>query len=208
MNSAVTWQAALKNKRFRSVFIISVLTLAAALYFLPAFLEYVETRPGISFDDPVLSLFTAMDLTWIIFAVIYTALFAAIFSLFPHPRHLLFAIQLYSMMVVSRIAAMYILPLEPPQGMIVLQDPFVEYFGAGSALTKDLFFSGHTASLLIFYFSAENRKFKTAFLLLTILIAVLVILQKVHYTIDIYAAIAFTTACCYILRVIKEKFNI
>ena len=208
INSEDSWKSALKSKRFRSVFIFSLITLAAALYCLALFLEYVETRKGISFDDPVLSFFTAVDLTWLIFAVIYTALIAAIFSLLPHPAQLLFAIQLYSLMVISRIAAMYILPLEPPQGMIVLQDPFVEYFGTGSALTKDLFFSGHTASLLIFYLSAENRKFKTAFLLLTILIAVLLILQKVHYTIDIYAAVMFTAASTFILRIIKEKLNI
>lgn len=208
IGAADDWHAAFENRRFRNVFMVSVILLAVVLFLLAAFLEYAESRDGTTIRDPILGFFTAIDFTWLIFAVIYASLFTAIISLVPHPPDLLFAVQLYMLMVISRIAAMYLLPLEPPQGMIVLQDPFIGFFGVESGLTKDLFFSGHTASILIFYFTARNRMLKTFFLVLTIIIAVLVILQKVHYTVDIYAAVFFTTASYFFLKKIKVKYNI
>jgi len=172
------------------------------------FLEYAEARKGVILTDPILQLLTAADFTWIIFAVIYLSLIAALISLLPHPSHLLFAVQLYALMVFTRIIAMYLLSLEPPEGMILLKDPFVELFGTGSTLTKDLFFSGHTASILIFFLTAKDKVFKIIFLTALILIAVLIILQKIHYTIDVYAAVFFTLSCYYILKAAKEKYNI
>lgn len=206
--SSAAWQSFLLNKRFRNIFFISVIILAAVLFLLTVFLEYAESRKGIIISDPLLPLFTAVDFTWLIFIIIYASLAAALISLLPHPQELLFAIQLYASMVVVRIIAMYLLPLEPPEGIIILKDPFVEFFGTGKLLTKDLFFSGHTASILIFFFTAKSKIFKTVFLVLVILIAVLVILQKIHYTIDVYAAVFFTIACYYILRTLKGKYDI
>lgn len=205
---SAAWQSFLLNKRYRKIFFISLIILAAELFLLTLFLEYAESRKGITIPDPLLSLFTAVDFTWLIFLIIYASLAAALLSLLPHPQELLFAVQLYAFMVVVRIIAMFLLPLEPPEGIIILKDPFVEFFGTGKSLTKDLFFSGHTASILIFFFTAKSKIFKTIFLLLVIFIAVLVILQKVHYTIDVYAAVFFTTACYYVLRTFKEKYNI
>lgn len=208
VTSSSTWRDEFGNKRFRLILISSVIILVSLLFSLTHFLDYVEAREGVLFNDPILKLFTATDLTWVIFGIIYLSLVAAVFSLLPHPKKLLFAVQLYALMVFIRIIAMYLLPLNPPEGMIELRDPFVEFFGAGTTLTKDLFFSGHTASLLIFFFTAKNRIFKIIFLVFLVLIAIFVILQKVHYTIDVYAALFFTSASYFILKAIKMKFNI
>jgi hypothetical protein len=202
------WRDEFSSKRFRRILISSVFILVSLLFSLTQFLNYVEAREGVLFNDPILKYFTATDLTWVIFGIIYLSLIAAVFSLLPHPKELLFAVQLYALMVFVRIVAMYLLPLNPPEGMIELKDPFVEFFGTGTTLTKDLFFSGHTASLLIFFFTAKNMIFKIIFLILLILIAILVVLQKVHYTIDVYAALFFTTASYFILKAVKQKFNI
>jgi hypothetical protein len=202
------WKEALQDKKFRQVFVVSVLLLAFVLFFLTQFLNYVEAREGISFTDPLHVYFEAIDLTWIIFSIIYLSLIAALISLLPYPGQLLFAIQLYTLMVIVRIGAMYLLPLNPPEGMIILYDPFVEFFGTGQTLTKDLFFSGHTASILIFFLTAKLRLFRIIFLLLVLLIALLVIIQKVHYTIDVYAAVFFTLSSYLILKQIKERYNV
>jgi hypothetical protein len=204
---AYRWKTELQDKRFRTVFLVSVVSLGIILFLLTQFLNYAEAREGMIFRDPLHVYFEAIDLTWIIFAVIYFSLIAAIFSLLPHPRQLLFAVQLYALMVVVRIIAMYLLPLEPPEGMIILRDPFVEYFGTGQTLTKDLFFSGHTASILIFFLTARSKAYKSIFLFLVFLIGILVILQKVHYTIDVYAAVFFTLTCYFILRRYTPSFS-
>ena len=67
-------------------------------------------------------------------------------------------------MVVVRMCAMYMLPLDPPVNMIILNDPLVEFFGTGQTLTKDLFFSGHTATLFILFLVSEKKIYKTIFL--------------------------------------------
>ena len=110
-------------------------------------------------------------------------------------------------MVVVRIIAMYLLPLEPPQNMIMLNDPFVEFFGTGQTLTKDLFFSGHTATLFILFLVSEKKIIKTIFLVSTIIVAISVLLQHVHYTIDVFAAIFFTYACYKLIIKLRLNFH-
>jgi membrane-associated phospholipid phosphatase len=99
---------------------------------------------------------------------------------------------------------MYLLPLEPPAKMIILNDPFVEFFGTGQTLTKDLFFSGHTATLFILFLVSEKKVYKTIFLISTVAVAVAVLLQHVHYTIDVFAAVFFTYACYKLVLRIKS----
>jgi len=153
-------------------------------------------------------MFEPVDLTWLTFGLIYLSLAAAVFMLRNNPGKLMFTVQLYVLMVAFRITAMYLLPLEPPAQIIVLADPVVELFGTGESLTKDLFFSGHTASLFIFYLAADNKTYKTAFLSATILVALSVVLQHVHYTIDVLAAVLFTYAAYNLLKKIREKLKL
>ncbi|RPI61892.1 MAG: hypothetical protein EHM44_07830, partial [Ignavibacteriales bacterium] len=112
---------------------------------------------------------------------------------------------LYTLMVAVRILAMYLLPLQPPEKMIILNDPLVEFFGTGQTLTKDLFFSGHTATLLILFLVSEKKIIKTVFLISTVTVAIAVLLQHVHYSIDVLAAVFFTYSCYRFLQTIKKN---
>ncbi|HQF41315.1 MAG TPA: phosphatase PAP2-related protein [Ignavibacteriaceae bacterium] len=200
-----SWQNFLADKRNKNELIISLILLAGVLAALAWFINYVENRQGVVFADPVLNLFDPIDLTWFTFSLIYFALIIAIVSLINYPDRLLFALQLYSLMAFVRIIAMFLLPLNPPEQMIILKDPFVEFFGSGNTLTKDLFFSGHTATLFILYLVSVNKIIKIIFLINTILVAVFVLLQHVHYTIDVFAAIFFTYACYSLLEKVKHN---
>lgn len=200
----MNWKDFFSSHRNRIEFIISILLLAVILFTLTNFLNFVESRNGFSFRDPILSSFEPTDLTWLTFTLIYGSLTVAIVHLISKPEKLLFTIQLYTLMVVVRIISMWLLPLNPPEKMILLNDPFVEFFGTGKTLTKDLFFSGHTATLFILFLTADNRLFKGIFLLSTIIVAISVLIQHVHYSIDVFAAIFFTYACYQILKSLKN----
>lgn len=191
----MSWREFLKEKKNKIELVVAFLLLSVVISALTNFLNFVEVRKGVALPDPILNLFKPVDLTWLIFAVIYVSLIAGIISLAKNPKRLLFAVQLYTLVVAVRIVAMYLLPLEPPVKMIVLNDPFVEYFGTGQTLTKDLFFSGHTATLFILYLVSENKMMKIVFLISTIAVAISVLLQHVHYSIDVFAAVFFTYAC-------------
>ncbi len=200
----MNWKEFLKEKRNRFELVITLLLLAVVLTSLANFLNYVEARQGVLLSDPLLNLFSPIDLTWLTFALIYISIVVAITTLSKNPKRLVFAIQLYTLMVAVRIVAMYLLPLQPPAKMIILNDPLVEFFGTGQTLTKDLFFSGHTATLLILFLVSENKIIKTVFLTSTIVVAIAVLLQHVHYTIDVFAAVFFTYACYRFLQAIKK----
>jgi membrane-associated phospholipid phosphatase len=185
--------------------ILSVLYLIVTLLFLTNFLQFVEQRNGFVFTDPLLELFNPVDVTWITFVLIYASLVLGIISFIDKPQLIHLAILTYSVMVTFRIAGMYILPLNPPETMILLNDPFVQMFGSGEILTKDLFFSGHTATLFMLYLVSRNKIIKYAFLICTILVAICVLLQHVHYSIDVFAAPFFTFASYKISSSIVRK---
>lgn len=202
------WKEFIREKQNKIELATTLFLLVAVLISLTNFLNFVEARPGVVLSDPILNLFNPIDLTWLTFALIYISLVTAIITLIKNPNRLLFTIQLYTLMVIVRMAAMYLLPLEPPSTMIILNDPFVEIFGTGQTLTKDLFFSGHTATLFILYLVSEKKSVKSIFLFCTIAVAVSVILQHVHYTIDVFAAVFFTYASYVILKLIRIKLNL
>jgi hypothetical protein len=72
----------------------------------------------------------------------------------------------------------------------------------GIKITKDLFFSGHMVTAFCSYFAMPNRTLKVVFLLGSIALAILLIIQHVHYTIDILGAYV---AVFLIYRVYYEK---
>ena len=201
----MSWKEFLKSKNNKVELVVTLILLAIVLTSLANFLNFVEARQGVVLPDPILNLFNPIDLTWLIFGLIYLSLIIGVITLFKNPKQLMFAIQIYVLMVVLRIIAMYLMPLEPPQKMIMLNDPLVEFFGTGQTLTKDLFFSGHTATLFILFLVSEKKVFKVIFLISTIAVAIAVLLQHVHYTIDVFAAIFFTYACYKLI--IKLRLN-
>lgn len=203
----MNWKAFLKVRQNRTELILTLVLLAIVLTILANFLNYVETRNGVVLPDPILNLFNPIDLTWLTFALIYVSLIVGITTLFPEPEKLVFALQLYVFMVIVRIVAMYLLPLNPPAQMILLKDPFVELFGTGKTLTKDLFFSGHTATLFILFLVSQKKTIRYIFLTSLIIVAVSVLLQHVHYTIDVFAALFFTYACYELLIKMRNKWK-
>lgn len=160
----MNWKQFLSVKQNRIELALTIILLSLILFSFTNFLNFVEERPGEVFTDPVLSLFNPVDLTWLTFGLIYISLATAIISFSLQPVKLVFAFQLYALMVIVRIIGMYLLPLEPPATLIVLNDPFVELFGTGQTLTKDLFFSGHTATLFILFLVEENKILRSVFL--------------------------------------------
>lgn len=182
------WKTELANKNFRNLFIITIITIAVTLTLFTNFLTMNETRSGFAFDDPILSLFAPINLTWSTFAMIYGGLLTGLFIFIQKPKLLVQALLTYTILVLFRMMLMYSLPLDPPHDMISLVDPFVELFGTGATLDKDLFFSGHTSTMFMLFLLSYKPKMKWIFLIGTILVGLSVILQHAHYTVDVLAA--------------------
>lgn len=185
---ALSWSDALRSRRFVLLTAATFAFLIAALLSLNSYLQFNEQRTGVVLADPVLARLPAYDLSWPTFALIYGTLIAAIANLSRHPRPLLIALQAYGLLALIRIAMMYTIPLEAPAGMIMLVDPLVSLFGGGENWAKDLFFSGHTSTTFLCALSVRSRPLKLACFTACATVAALVLLQHVHYTIDVLVA--------------------
>lgn len=202
------WKSKLSHSHFRARFLYTLLVLFLVLRIFTWFVVQNESREGVILDDPVFKLFTAVDLNIPIFALIYLSLVFGLISLSFRPEWLLVALQTYCLMVIFRMVMMYVTPLDVPEGTIDLEDPLVFLIGTGGLkLTKDLFFSGHTATLFILFLTAQNKKLKYVFLICTILVGLFVILQKVHFTVDVLVA-PFVSYVSYRIVVLMNKNNL
>ena len=202
----MSWKEFYKNRKIEIILTIVFLTIILIIF--SNFLEYIEGRQGASLPDPILNLFNPVDLTWLTFGLIYASLIIAIINFLKEPDKLLLALQSYSLMVVFRLITMYITPFAAPEKLILLDDPFVQFFGSGQILTKDLFFSGHTATLFLLFLIADKKSLKIFFLICTIVVATAVILQHVHYAIDVIAAPFFAYTSYRIVVIINEYITV
>ena len=205
--STMGWKTFFQNKQNRTEFIITILIVIPIVLGLSQFLTFVEQREGAVLNDPLLNLFIPIDLTWFTFALIYLSLIIYLITIIKEPNKLLIAVQTYGLIVLFRTAAMYLTPFAAPENILLLNDPFVQLFGDGDILTKDLFFSGHTATLFLLVLLTENKILKSVFLIATLLVASAVLIQHVHYSIDVFAAPFFTYASYRIIKKLHIKIT-
>ena len=99
----------------------------------------------------------------------------------------------FCFLMISRMITISVFPLNPPNNLIPLLDPLInKTFYEGTFITKDLFYSGHTASMLLISFCIQNKMLKKITLIAAISIGIMVLLQHIHYTIDVIAVPFFT----------------
>ena len=204
----MNWKSFFNNKRNRNEFILTIILLAILLISFSQFLQFVEKRNGVILSDPLLNKFSPIDLTWLIFSLIYLSIIVFLISIIKEPDKLLIALQAYGLMVIFRTIAMYLVPLAPPEKLVLLNDPFVQLFGKGEILTKDLFFSGHTATLFLLFLLTEKKSLKFIFLISTFIVGVSVLLQHVHYSIDVFIAPFVAYSSYRIIKIYREKISL
>ena len=201
------WKTFFQNKKSRTEFIITLLLLVPLMLSFSQFILFIEQREGVVLNDPLLNTFNPINLTWLTFSLIYLSLIMFVVSVFKDPQKLMIGLQSYGLMVIFRTIAMYLTPLDAPGTLLVLDDPFVQLFGKGDVLTKDLFFSGHTGTLFLLFLLAKNKTLKILFLISTIMVGSAVLLQHVHYSIDVFVA-PFVAYCSYrIIKNLHTKFS-
>lgn len=185
----MTWREHLSERNARAVFVVTLVALGISLYSYSRFISVIEQRQGVVFYDPILHAITPVDLTWLIFVVLYGGVIAATILLWSDPPRLLRAMRAYTILIGIRVACMALLPLDPPEGMIPLADPLVTFVaGHSTSFSRDLFFSGHTSLMCLLTFMMPTRISRAVFAMLTLFIGLAVVVQHVHYTIDVVVA--------------------
>ncbi len=206
-NITNAWAVELQNKNFLPQFIFSAISVVVSLFLFTRFLNFIEDRPGVILLDPILQLFTPIDLSWFTFLIMYSTVVIAIISLLQSPKALILGLQSYTLMLVIRTLAMYSIPLEAPATILPLIDPMVSEIGVGKLMTKDLFFSGHTATIYIMYLVSQKKSYRVMFLTATIVVGLAVVIQHVHYSVDVIAAPFFGYGVYRVILLLNQKYS-
>lgn len=193
-----TWQIAWDYQAFRIKFIVGMLILIAILIFIPHFFLRIEAREGNVLNDLVLAHLPAIDVSAYIFIILYAMIGLFLYRMSKNTLMCLTALWAFIFLCAVRIITITLVPLNPPVGIINLADPCSIFFYRSNVITKDLFFSGHTATMFLGALCLEKRNDKVIAFIATIIIAGLLLIQHVHYTIDIMAAPVFTWLCWYL----------
>jgi hypothetical protein len=203
------WRTSLLDKTFRWKLLI-----VPGLFFIYSAVtqhlsNYIESRKGVQLSDKLLTFFPSYDFSTFIFILLYSSLLVLIITHLHKPKVILRLIEMHFLVAVVRQICILIIALEPPAGIIVLRDVFLEntVYPHNTPLTKDLFFSGHVASVWIYFLCAQHRYLKTSFFIGTLIMSFMILSMRVHYTYDVLGALFFTTLIYFAPTRVKPYFN-
>ena len=179
-----TWSSSLQ----RAQLIIGSILMTIISFMLPPFFNLIQKRDGPLLHDWVLAAIPPHNVSWAIFTVIWGIGFYALWRGIEKPTIYITYLWTFIFITILRVLAISMVPLDPPTGLIVLTDPLTAVFYGRSTITKDLFFSGHTSILFLAFLCLERKWDKILALTGTCIVAGLLLVQHVHYTIDIIAA--------------------
>ena len=190
----ISWSKAWQERRFRNKTIIALLLVAIILILLPTFFAFIEKREGMVLQDFVLDAIPAMDVSVPSFVIIWSVVLLVFYRIYQNPMLFLVVAYGFILMCLLRVLTISLIPLNPPVGIIVLKDPIanIAYGRNGIFITKDLFYSGHTGNMFLFFLCLERKWDKIFALTASFLVGILVMVQHIHYSIDVFAAFIFT----------------
>jgi hypothetical protein len=199
------WNEALKDASFRQKLFIGSGLVVCTLISFPFFFQSIELREGTVLKDLLLEQLTARDVSIPIFCMIWTTTLLFFRRSVQNPMLFLTFMYGFILLSVSRFISISLVPLNPPHGLIPLVDPISNAFYGKSFITKDLFYSGHTSTQCLFFLCFHRKLDRLIALFCTIAIGFLVLVQHVHYTIDVIAAPVFTFICFIIAKKIVNS---
>jgi hypothetical protein len=198
----ISWREAWSSNVFRQKLVVGWILYIGVLLYLPHFFAFIQQRQGVPLNDLVLSLFPPVNMSAVIFALLYITVIFTIFRSAKSPYLFLLYLWATLFISISRLLTNYFVPLEPPVGLVSLVDPILLPFYGPNGITKDLFYSGHTASVFLTYLILRKKGEKIAALIATVIVGISLLLQHIHYTVDVLSAPFFV----YVLFILARKF--
>jgi len=182
------WKNNWQSTDYRRKLISGLIIISLILISLPFFYQAIEQRNGIKFNDYFLQWLPAYDLSLFIFVTIWSMALLTFHRFKQDPQIFLTFLWGFILINLSRFVAIGLVPLNPPDNLIAIHDPISNYFYGPKFITKDLFFSGHTAAMFLMFLCLKKKSDKILTFIATILIGLAVLIQHVHYTMDVFMA--------------------
>ncbi|MFD2569335.1 phosphatase PAP2-related protein [Spirosoma soli] len=188
----LAWKAAWQSPIFRWKFILGLLGTLALLLTFPWFFQTIERHKGPVLNDWVLNQLPPQDVSLGIFLIIWATALLLIFRARRSPAVFMMFTYGYIIVSLSRMLSINLVPLDPPVGLIPLIDPISNAFYGKTYITKDLFYSGHTSSIFLMFLCLRRWWDRLFALVGSLIVGSLLLVQHVHYTVDVLGAFVFT----------------
>lgn len=183
------WTSAWREPSFRTAMFAALAMGVVIMVGASVFFDHIGARSGWLPPDPLISGFPPADVTWLTFTVLYGGVLFSVVRAAPHPFLLLRGMHAYAILQLLRMLVMELVTLEPPPDIIPLVDPVtVAFYPGGVPFLKDLFFSGHTATLALMVCISRGTVAQWVMTAATVAVGALVLVQHVHWTMDVLAA--------------------
>ena len=188
----LAWQDAWRSPIFRRKLGIGLIGILGILVTFPYFFQTIEKHTGPVLDDWLLNQLPPQDVSLLIFLTIWASGLLLLIRVRRSPAVFMIFIYSYIIITLSRMVSINLVQLNPPVGLLPLVDPLTNAFYGKTYITKDLFYSGHTSTIFLI-FMCLRRKWDRFFTFLgTLIVGAGLLVQHVHYTVDVLGAFAFT----------------
>lgn len=204
-NLKQTWKTAFAARSFTISFLGALAVFSIFPFKADDYFQWIQLRDGIQWNDPILNALPALNVSYPIFGIIYLSVIYLLYRLLQDPKRFVWFAWAFNVETLFRFICIYLVALDPPARLVDLHDPLAEMFiyGENMAITKDLFFSGHTATMVfVCYFLPTTRERRIG-IGLSLLLVSLLLVQHVHYSLDVLAAPLFTLAAIWIVKRIR-----
>jgi len=195
------WRLAWKEQKFKQLTLIGIVFFIITLVSLPFFFNYIQQREGSQINDFLLNQIRPRNVSHLVFSIIWSMAVLTLIRCIQQPSIFLMFLWGFILLSFSRMISIIAVPLNPPDNLLELIDPISNTFYGSKFVTKDLFYSGHTATQFLMFLCLKNKWDKLATLISTFLIGALVLVQHIHYTIDVLAAPILT----YLVFILVKK---
>jgi hypothetical protein len=182
------WKALWASRYKRWQMLIGIVVMAAIIYILPIFFAHIQKRKGAVLNDWLLARIPPHNVSVFIFAIIWGMALLILIRAINHPSIIITYCWTLIFVCLVRFVTLSVVALDPPAAMVPLIDPLNSALYRNADITKDLFFSGHTATMVMIYLCLQKRTDKLIALIAAFAVVCLLLVQHIHYTIDVLAA--------------------
>lgn len=168
----------------------AIILLALAVIFQYYASAYVNRVPSNSVADLFLSILPVVNLNFIIVEGALCAILFSIILILAKPKYLLFVLKTAAVFIATRAVFISVTHIGIYPGQVG-PDPtgFFDHIYTGLGLEAGFFFSGHTGLPFLMGLIMWDEKFwRYAYLILSVVFGIAVLFAHVHYTMDVLAA--------------------
>jgi hypothetical protein len=203
------WQNAWHNRAFKVDLISGLFIVVILLIFTYHFFYYIDHLPGgTTLNDWVLKKIPVEDVSFPITFLETSVIILFLIRSTINPNLFITFLIGFILILFFRIITIYISQFRPPPGLIELKDPIAGIVYKSAFIKRDLFYSGHVAILYLFYLCADKKPDKYYILFTVISVAILLLIQHVHYTIDVVCAPFFSFGCFWLTKRLKHFMGV